>query len=59
MNDDFELKAIILVGLVMSAIGLRIGYVKGADHGYTAACQSVHLEWVKDKCMKVTREELK
>jgi hypothetical protein len=27
--------------------------------GSKRACESVKMEWVKDKCMKVTREEVK
>jgi len=33
-----------------------IGFSLGFEHGKKQACASVKLEWVQDKCMKVTRE---
>jgi hypothetical protein len=33
-----------------------VGYISGAEAGKKIACESVKMEWVKDKCMKVTRE---
>jgi hypothetical protein len=33
-----------------------LGFISGQESGSKKACQSVKLEWVQDKCMKVTRE---
>jgi len=50
----------LIVALLMSP-GAMFGYGFGKSVGYEAACQSIKMEWVKDKdkCMKVTREEVK
>lgn len=36
-----------------------IVYAIGNEAGHSEACATVHTEWVKGKCMKVTREEIK
>lgn len=38
---------------------MLIGYAIGNEVGHSEACKSIHTEWVKDKCMKVNREEVK
>ena len=50
-------EAIFIVGLVIVSVlaGFSIGNAVGQDR----ACKSVKMEWVKGKCMKVTREEVK
>ena len=54
MNKDQNIAFVVL--LCISAI--LIGIVVGSTSGRNEACASVHAEWVKDKCMKVTRETL-
>ena len=51
-------KEITLVLLVVAAI-MWPAYMLGSYLGAERACESVKMEWVKDKCMKVTREEMK
>jgi len=52
--------AVFIVGvIILSCLSLVWGMVWGANIGAENACQSVKMEWVKDKCMKVTREEVK
>ena len=46
----------VLIALAMTA---WFSYKIGTYVGYESACTSVKMEWVKDKCMKVTREEVK
>ena len=49
-----------LIFVVVMLFGaMAFGIEVGADKGQVEACKSVQLEWVRDKCMKVTREELK
>jgi len=56
MIDAFkEITAIVVLLMCFALFGF--GY--GQKAGQEVACQSVKLEWVKDKCMKVTREEVK
>lgn len=45
------LAAIAVIGWATYNIGNFVGQER--------ACESVKMEWVKDKCMKVTREEVK
>jgi len=47
--------ATILLSFLMLGWGFFWGDIIGAEK----ACQSVKMEWVKNKCMKVTREEMK
>ena len=47
---DIVLLAVVMVG------GSMFGYGFGKSDGYEAACQSVKMEWVKGRCMKVIRE---
>lgn len=56
MRDESEVFWIVVITVFVAvAIGLWIGY----SAGLFRACDSVKMEWVKDKCMKVTREEVK
>ena len=48
-----------IVIAVMCSVLFGLGGSIGNDMGKEKACKSVNLEWVKDKCMKVTREEVK
>lgn len=45
--------------IVIWAIVFLVGLTFGIDMVAKDACNSVKMEWVKDKCMKVTREEVK
>ena len=47
---DIVLLAVVMVG--GSVVGYGIGKITGED----VACQSVKMEWVKGRCMKVIRE---
>lgn len=49
---------IFLVVLAMS-ISFFAGSYLGSSVAHEAACKTVQAEWVKDKCMKVTREDVK
>jgi hypothetical protein len=49
----------ILVVLGFIAILNWFAYNVGNYVGTEKACESVKMEWVKDRCMKVTREEVK
>lgn len=49
---------ITLVLFVVAAI-MWPAYMLGGYLGAQRACKSVNMEWVKDKCVKVTREEMK
>ena len=46
---------IVLLAVVMSG-GSLFGYGIGKIAGYESACQSVKMEWVKGRCIKVIRE---
>jgi hypothetical protein len=48
---DIALLAVVMFG------GSLFGYGFGKIAGYESACQSVKMEWVKGRCMKVTEEE--
>ena len=48
-----------LIAAVFIAVSGISGLILGANMGAETACESVKMEWVKDKCMKVTREEVK
>ena len=50
-------ESIFIVGLVI--VSVLTGFSIGNSVGNERACESVKMEWVKDKCMKVTREEVK
>jgi hypothetical protein len=50
-----EIILIALAAIFFSMWGFSIGNDTGAER----ACASVKMEWVNDKCMKVTREEVK
>jgi hypothetical protein len=57
MRDElfYGLIIITIATIPGAVIGLTVGNLVGAEK----ACESVKMEWVKDKCMKVTREEVK
>ena len=48
-----------LVALAAVAVIGWATYNIGNFVGHDQACASVKMEWVKDKCMKVTREDVK
>ena len=47
---------IVFLIIVLGACFAGAGFIDGKKEGAKEACQSVKLEWVQDKCMKVTRE---
>jgi len=55
MNTGEVMRLLIAI-LVLCVCCLTLGFLKGAEAGHKTACESVKLEWVQDKCMKVTRE---
>ena len=48
-----------LFGFLTVSIVAWYAYSLGKISGTYNACSSVKMEWVVDKCMKVTREEVK
>lgn len=60
MNDAARVIFIIFFAITfcscMLMAAVAYGYENGANQGHSEACTSIGLEWVKDKCMKVTRE---
>jgi hypothetical protein len=54
-NDNAEIVFYVLLMAVFSVMFAFIGISQGKD----TACQSIGLEWHKDKCVKVTREPVK
>ena len=50
-----EIILAVLIAIVFTVWGIAWGTAIGAEK----ACESVKMEWVKGKCMKVTREEVK
>ena len=58
MNTD-ETVVFTVATIFLSLLMLGWGFLWGGSIGAEKACQSVKMEWVKDKCMKVTREEMK
>jgi len=52
-NEIFTILLLVFLAVFCFAI---VGYISGAAAGRLQACESVKLEWVQDKCMKVTRE---
>lgn len=54
---DKVIKSMLLFMLVV--IIASWSFLLGADAGVKRACSSIKGEWVDDKCMKVTREEVK
>ena len=56
MTDD---RVVLGMVLVLSAVCVALGLAGGITIGHNEACASLQLEWVKDRCMKVTREEVK
>ena len=57
MRNDTEVLFWIII--VLFIVGAIVGSMIGHSLGAFRACESVKMEWVKDKCMKVTREEVK
>lgn len=58
-HSDADVNVIFTIMGVIAFITFLIGIAVGDYIGHETACKSVQLEWVKDKCMKVTREEVK
>ena len=56
MKDE---KIVLVSMLVLSAVCVALGLAGGITIGHNEGCSSLQLEWVKDRCMKVTREEVK
>ena len=56
MNGDIPETFLVLVAAAIIGLG---AYNIGNFVGHDQACASVKMEWVNDKCMKVTREEVK
>ena len=52
MTDMPELLVVLFVIAMLNWFAYTIGNYVGAEK----ACESVKMEWVKDKCIKVTRE---
>jgi Na+/H+ antiporter NhaC len=57
MNDDDNTGVYLAVFCFF--ISFAVGLGVGTSTGHERACTSVKMEWVIDKCMKVTREEAK
>jgi uncharacterized membrane protein YdjX (TVP38/TMEM64 family) len=57
MRDELVYGLIIIT--IAAIPGAVIGLLAGRSAGAEKACESVKMEWVKDRCMKVTREEVK
>ena len=58
MRDAFTIYWLIFI-VIAGIPGAVIGSLAGRSAGAEKACESVKMEWVKDRCMKVTREEVK
>jgi len=52
MTDMPELLVVLFFIAMLNWFAYTIGNYVGAEK----ACESVKMEWVKDKCVKVTRE---
>jgi membrane protein DedA with SNARE-associated domain len=59
MRDEFNVYWLIIIIIIAAIPGAAIGLLVGRLAGAEMACESVKMEWVKDRCMKVTREEVK
>ena len=60
MDEDTKVAIfIVALALVCISAGFSFGRLHGDTEGAELACQSVKMEWVKDRCMRVTREEVK
>jgi hypothetical protein len=46
----------VLIAILAIFCFFMFGLTSGLAKGKAQACESVKLEWVQDKCMKVTRE---
>jgi len=55
---DRELHIVIVAWLLTFIFAICAGMAVGAFNGHDEACKSVGGEWVKDRCMKVTREAM-
>ena len=49
----------ICVGVALMLSAGSLGFSLGHSMGVSRACESVKMEWFKDKCAQVTREEMK
>jgi hypothetical protein len=52
-SESFLVGLLIFIAVICFG---ALGFIDGKKAGAKEACQSVKLEWVADKCMKVTRE---
>ena len=59
MRDETEFWLCLFIVIPAVIVGCCFGFSLGAYVGRERACESVKMEWVKNKCMKVTREEVK
>ena len=59
MTDKADPLVLFWIVVVLFIVGIFVGSIIGHSMGLSRACDSVKMEWVKDKCMKVTREEVK
>ena len=59
MTDKADPLVLFWIVVVLFIVGILVGSIIGHSVGLSRACDSVKMEWVKDKCMKVTREEMK
>jgi hypothetical protein len=48
-----------IMWIILWTIAVLTGFFEGVEAGHNEACKTIHTEWVKDKCMKVIREEVK
>ena len=48
-----------IIIVIWAIVFFFAGFSIGNSVGNERACESVKMEWVKGKCMKVTREEVK
>lgn len=46
----------VMIAILLASSMAMLGLTFGLERGQKQACESVKLEWVQDKCMKVTRE---
>ena len=53
-DNKFVILVVAVAGVLIWA-GVNVGILIGEER----ACESVKMEWVKDRCMRVTREEVK
>jgi len=47
---------VVLISILLAFVMAMLVLTYGFERGQKQACESVKMEWVQDKCMKVTRE---